>query len=66
MATRKKPEGLEALVKQDRVEMSDMTLQDFFAGMAILSTLYGDDTERTARIAYDVAEAMIKEREKRI
>ena len=66
MATRKKPEGLEALVKQDRVEMSDMTLQDFFAGMAILSTLHGDEPERTARIAYDLAEAMINEREKRI
>lgn len=66
MATKRKPEGLEALVKQDRVEMNDMTLQDFFAGMAILSTLHGDEPERTARIAYDLAEAMINEREKRI
>lgn len=53
-------------MKQDRVEMNDMTLQDFFAGMAILSTLHGDEPERTARIAYDLAEAMINEREKRI
>ena len=45
MATRKKPNGIAAIVaKQDPVSIQDLTMQDFFAAFALQGLLayYGD------------------------
>jgi len=47
MATRKKSEGLAAIVaKQDPVSIQELTMQDFFAAFALQGLLahYGDHT----------------------
>ena len=45
MATRKKPDGIAAIVaKQDPVSIQELTMQDFFAAFALQGLLahYGD------------------------
>jgi hypothetical protein len=45
MATRKKPDGIAAIVaKQDPVSIQDLTMQDFYAAFALQGLLahYGD------------------------
>ena len=45
MATRKKPDGIAAIVaKQDPVSIQELTMQDFFAAFALqgLLAFYGD------------------------
>ena len=47
MATRKKAEGLAAIVaKQDHVSIQELTMQDFFAAFALqgLLAFYGDNS----------------------
>lgn len=73
MATRKKSEGLAAIVaKQDPVSIQELTMQDFFAAFALQGLLayYGDksaiiDDEGRASIhaaAFDHADEMLQRR----
>lgn len=73
MATRKKPNGIAAIVaKQDPVSIQDLTMQDFFAAFALQGLLayYGDrsviesDDGLTSvhAAAYDHADEMLQRR----
>lgn len=73
MATRKKSEGLAAIVaKQDPVSIQELTMQDFFAAFALQGLLayYGDksaitdDDGRTSihAAAFDHADEMLQRR----
>ena len=70
MATRKKSEGLAAIVaKQDPVSIQELTMQDFFAAFALTAFLINykpsesDEPPITwARDAYEFADAMLKAR----
>jgi len=42
----------------------DMTLRDHFAGLAMLRTSVGSSYEQLAKIAYEIADAMLKARSK--
>lgn len=59
---KKKPEGIESLIKVEEVGLNDMTLIDFFVAFSLLNTIPGDNAEQDARRAYDRAEALIRER----
>jgi len=63
---RKKPEGIEVLrAKQDPVSIQEITLLDWFAGFALMST--GDlPSDVAAKIAYEKADAMLQERVQRV
>lgn len=69
MATRKKSEGLAAIVaKQDPVSIQELTMQDFFAAFALQGICASGPTsdwsnKRLAAEAYDLAAAMLEERE---
>ena len=73
MATRKKPEGLAAIMaKQDPVSIQDLTMQDFFAAFALTAFLITQKPEDTdepaitwAHDAYEFADAMLKARMQR-
>lgn len=60
-----KPEYLEIITKMHEIkeENAGMTLRDYFAAK-ILGTLYCDmdDIEGMARMSYEIADAMLKER----
>lgn len=60
----KKREGLEALKKPAPVPMTEMTLLDWYAGMALMECGY-DTPEAAATYALDRAEAIMAERTKR-
>lgn len=73
MATRKKPNGIAAIVaKQDHVSIQDLTMQDFFAAFALQGLLayYGDksvlaDEDGMTSIhaaAFDHADEMLQRR----
>ena len=73
MATRKKPNGIAAIVaKQDPVSIQELTMQDFFAAFALQGLLayYGDksvlaDDEGMNSVhaaAYDHADEMLQRR----
>lgn len=64
--TRKKPEGLETLVKEPSVPFDDLTAVDFIACFCMINSVSGGDYEREAEMAYDRAYAMIKERKRRL
>jgi len=64
--TRKKPEGLETLVKEPPVPFDDLTAVDFIACFCMINSVSGGDYEREAEMAYDRAYAMLKERKKRL
>ena len=66
MATRKKLEGVESLVKMESVPLHEMTLLDFFAAFIALKPAPHCNPAEDARDVYDQAEAMIREREKRL
>jgi hypothetical protein len=59
---KKKPEGIESLIKVEEVGLNDMTLIDFFVAFSLLNTIPGDNAEQDARRAYDRAEALVRER----
>jgi hypothetical protein len=42
----------------------DMTMRDHYAGLAMLRTSVGSSYEQLAKTAYEIADAMLKEREK--
>lgn len=63
---RKKPEGIEVLrAKQDPISIQEITLLDWFAAFALMST---EDLppDVAAKIAYDKADAMLQERVQRV
>jgi hypothetical protein len=64
---RKKPEGIEALVsKEDPVSIQEITMLDWYASFAIMSIGLDANHEKAASMSFDRAEAMMKEREKRL
>lgn len=68
MATRKtKADGIEALVaKQDPISIQEITMLDWYASFALLTMGQTRSEERMAIDAFDIAEAMLNERAKRI
>ena len=63
---RKKPEGIEALVsKEEPVSIQEITMLDWYAAFALINSEFAAD-EDAAKNSFDRAEAMMKEREKRI
>ena len=64
---RKKPEGIEVLVtKSEPVSIQEITMLDWYASFALMGI--GSEASNTAAIsmAFDRAELMMKEREKRL
>lgn len=67
MATRKKSEGIEALVKKsDPVPLSDLTMLDLYACFALMNMPHDIKVDHVASEAFDIAEACMAEREKRL
>ena len=66
MATRKKPDGLEALVRQEPVSIQEITMLDWYAAFCMLNNELPDDPEQAAKDCFDIAEAMMKERARRM
>jgi len=62
---RKKPEGIEALVTSpDPVSIQEITMLDWYAAFALMAST--QPHEIAAEYAFNRAEAMMKEREKRL
>lgn len=69
MSTRKpaKKLGVEALLnKTEPISIQEITLQDWYASFALLYMPGSDDAALTAKGAWDIAEAMIEERNRRL
>ena len=66
MARPKKPDGIEALVKQEPISIQEITLQDWYAAFALIGASGMASPEDAAKEAFDRAEAMIKERKERM
>jgi len=67
VATKQKPEGLSALMaKKERVSIQDITMLDWYAGFASLTPSTMSTPSEIAKDAFDRAEAMMNEREKRM
>jgi hypothetical protein len=67
VATRKKAEGIELLKpKVDPVPIHEITLLDWYAGFALLGASPMATDKESAKAAFDVAEAMIIERARRM
>lgn len=64
MSTDTKPENPPAFPQLWAHMPQGMTLRDYFAGQALLGLVARFDTNASARIAYAVADAMLKERSK--
>ncbi len=63
---RKKPEGLEALVRQEPVSIQEITMLDWYAALGQLNHGMVEDKEAFAKECFDQAEAMMKERARRM
>ena len=48
-----------------QIEIKDISLLDYFAGQALTSGEYAETNEKLAVVCYDIAEELLKEREKR-
>lgn len=59
---KRKPEGVERLIKVDDVDLQQMTLRDFFVAFSLLNMISGDNPEQDAQRAYDRADALMRER----
>lgn len=59
---KRKPEGVEMLIKVEDVDLQQMTLRDFFVAFSLLNTISSDNAEQDAQRAYDRAEALMRER----
>jgi microcystin degradation protein MlrC len=67
MATRKKPEGIAALAPAPyNPSVQEITMLDWYAGFVALRTFAHPDHQQSAQEIFDMAEAMLAEREKRI
>jgi hypothetical protein len=68
MVLKKKSEGIKALTPlPEPLSIQDITMLDWYAMAATIGTVYDDDnpTETAARI-FDLAEALMAERERRL
>ena len=63
---KRKPEGVEGLIKVEDVDLQQMTLRDFFVAFSLLNTISVDNPEQDAQRAYDRADALIRERSARL
>lgn len=64
---KRKPEGIEALVeKPDPVSIQDIRMLDWYAAFALFSLPVNLGSERRSVEAFEIAQAMVKEREKHI
>jgi hypothetical protein len=64
---RKKSEGIEALVpKSEPVPLSELTMLDLFACFALMNMPNDATIKRVVAEAFDIAEEMMAEREKRL
>lgn len=64
---RKQSEGLEALVpKQEPVSIQEITMQDWYAAFAMINSPPMTSTKDAAKDAWDRAEAMMQERNRRL
>lgn len=64
---RKKREGIEALIdKTDPISIQEITLQDWYAAFAMINTQPMTSAKDAAKEAWDKAEAMMEERERRL
>ena len=64
---RKPSNGLEALVpKQEPVSIQEITMQDWYAAFAMINTQPMTSPKDAAKEAWDKAEAMMEERERRL
>jgi hypothetical protein len=59
---KRKPEGVERLIKVEDVDLQQMTLRDFFVAFSLLNMISGDSPEQDAQRAYDRADALMRER----
>jgi hypothetical protein len=67
VATKRKPEGISSLVPTaEYVSIQEITMLDWFAGFASISTSTMSTPSEAAKDAFDRAEAMMAEREKRM
>jgi hypothetical protein len=65
MARAKKPEGIEGLVAPKiQPSIQEITMLDWYAAFALMANTQSPET--AAKYAFDRAEAMMAEREKRI
>jgi len=65
MARIKKPEGIEELVvPMEQPSIQEITMLDWYAAFALMSNTQSPET--AAKYAFDRAEAMMAEREKRL
>ena len=65
MAKPKKPEGIEELVAPvEQPSIQEITMLDWYAAFALMSNTQSPET--AAKYAFDRAEAMMAEREKRL
>jgi hypothetical protein len=62
--TRKKPEGVEALVLEEDIPLDEIRAVDLFACFCMLSGM-GSDPDIEAKQAYDRAYAMLRERKRK-
>ena len=66
MATKRKPEGISSLVSRpEPISIQEITMLDWFAGFASLSSSTMSTPSEAAKESFDRAEAMMAEREKR-
>lgn len=67
MATKRKPEGISSLVPApESVSIQELTMLDWYAAFASLSASVMSSPADAAKDAFDKAEAMMVEREKRM
>lgn len=66
MVLKKKSEGIKALTP-DPISIQDITMLDWYAMSATIGLIYADDDPEAAAIKiFDLAEALMAEREKRL
>lgn len=66
MVLKKKSEGIKALTP-DPISIQDMTMLDWYAMSATIGLIYEDDDPEAAAVKiFDLAEALMAEREKRL
>lgn len=61
MVARKKSEGLESLIHEEPVSIQEITMLDWYAAFALMSSDH-PDPEQQAKKAFEIANAMMKER----
>ena len=66
MARPKKPDGIEALVRQEPISIQEITMQDWFAAFALIGASNMASPEEAAKEAFDRAQAIMRERKERM